>query len=389
MASLHSTTASRCTSAAAAQRPSSSCLRRPCGVVVVAAGRRFAAAPAAADGCARRSRAEKERARGRFVAAAASPGDDLGTIDPMTGEVIEARSAKNPVAGLSVDVNGARWAYRRSELSPGVQANPVQVLCVHGLGSSSYAWRNVLALLGAEGYDAVAPDLPGHGDSPLAGGGQQLSPEGYVAALDAFVDASGLKRPLALVVQGYATAQYALLWALEREQDVERLIVLNTPLSVKSKLRPELAAFKPALPFLPKPSSFDAGSFAATGSPYAMARDDWEAYGRADPFKAVAGTMESMGDFGALLRRVDEGFITWRTPSVILHGSDDPFLPLGGVFEFLDSKRTCMRAATVGAKLGHMPQEDYAEVVCGEVIVPFLRDTWVPNKAVSPNAKRR
>lgn len=309
-------------------------------------------------------------------------------IDPMTGEVIEARSAKNPVAGLTADVKGARWAYRRSEVSPGVQPNPLQVLCVHGLGSSSYSWRNVLALLGAEGFDAIAPDLPGHGASDPAPRPEDLTPEGYVAALDAFVDAAGVKRPLALVVQGYVTAQYALLWALEREQDVERLIVLNTPLSTKAKLRPELAAFRPALPFLPKPSTFDAGSFAATGSPYAMAREDWEAYGRSEPFAAVSGTMSAMGDFSALLKRVDEGFVAWRRPSVVLHGSDDPFLPLGGVFEFLDSKRTCMQAATVGAKLGHMPQEDYAEVVVEEVLAPFLRGTWSPKKAATPNAKR-
>lgn len=346
-----------------------------------AGGRRAAAAAQTTTTCRRTTLLDTRR---RAAAAA-----DEGTIDPMTGEVIEARSAKNPVAGLSADVNGARWAYRRSEVSPGTTPNPLQVLCVHGLGSSSFSYRNVLALLGAEGFDAVAPDLPGHGSSDPAGSSQALSPEAYVRALDAFVDAVGVKRPLALVVQGYVTAQYALLWALEREQDVERLVVLNTPLSVKSKLRPELAAFKPALPFLPKPSSFDAAAFAATGSPYAMAREDWQAYGRSEPFAAVAGTMDAMGDFAALLKRVDEGFTTWRTPSVVLHGSDDPFLPLGGVFEFLDSKRTCMQAATVGAKLGHMPQEDYPEVVCGEVIVPFLKGEWVPNKPATPNAKRR
>jgi pimeloyl-ACP methyl ester carboxylesterase len=350
-----------------------------------------AAAPAAAPPaappqllCRRRGLALSRR---RPNATAATATDEEGVIDPMTGEVIETSSAKNPVAGLTCDVDGVRWAYRRSEASASSSSsNPSpQVLCVHGLGSSSYSFRNVLALLGAEGFDAVAPDFPGHGDSQ---GARDYSPQGYVKALDAFVTAAGMRRPLCLVVQGYVTAQYALLWALEHEQDVEGLVILNTPLSTKAKLRPELAAFKPALPFLPKPSSFDAGTFAATGSPYAMAREDWEAYGRADPFAAVAATMEGMGDFGALLKRVDDGFVSWRQPSVLLFGADDPFLPLADVFTFLDSKRTCMQVATVGVKLGHMPQEDYADVVAAEVLVPFLRGTWTPNKPATPNAKQ-
>jgi len=352
----------------------------------VVAGGATCASSVAAAAAAPAGRRAASRSAVVARAAAAQAGDD-GVIDPMTGEVIEARSAKNPVAGLTVDVDGTRWAYRRSEVSPGADPKKPQVLCVHGLGSSSYAYRNVLAQLGAEGYDAVAPDLPGHGDSAAASPAG-CTPEAYVRALDAFVRAAGLGRPLALVVQGYVTAQYALLWAQQHEQDVERLVILNTPLAVKSKLRPELAAFKPALPFLPKPKAFDAGTFAATGSPYAMAREDWEAYGRAEPFAAISATMERMGDFGALLKKVDEGFVTWRRPTVLLHGGDDPFLPLGAVFDFLENKRTCMQVATVGVKLGHAPQEDYPEVVTGEVLVPFLEGTWKANKAASPNAKR-
>jgi pimeloyl-ACP methyl ester carboxylesterase len=40
------------------------------------------------------------------------------------------------------------------------------------------------------------------------------------------------------------------MYALEHPDLIERLMVLNTPLSKKSKLRPELAAYKSPLPFL-------------------------------------------------------------------------------------------------------------------------------------------
>ncbi len=66
----------------------------------------------------------------------------------------------------SVSVKGIKWAYRRSEVTADKASSdkPV-VLLVHGLGSSSFSYRNTLGLLGADGYDAIAFDWPGHGDS--------------------------------------------------------------------------------------------------------------------------------------------------------------------------------------------------------------------------------
>lgn len=126
-------------------------------------------------------------------------------------------------------------------------------------------------------------------------------------------------------------------------------------------------------------------------------------------------------DWPALLRRVDEGFCTWRQPSLLLFGTSgacswrpgccpgqrlaapaaavwhlggapcllpvagssfaaglpshlpshlpnkqalavlsaaaDQFIELKSVFEWLESKRTCMKlASAVEAKLGHSPQ---------------------------------
>ncbi len=44
--------------------------------------------------------------------------------------------------------------------------------------------------------------------------------------------------------------QYGLLYALEHPDQISRLLVLNTPLAVNAKLRPELAAYKAPLPFM-------------------------------------------------------------------------------------------------------------------------------------------
>lgn len=65
--------------------------------------------------------------------------------------------------------------------------------------------RRTLAMLGDAGYEAYAPDWPGHGSSskPSSSGGVfNYSQAAYLAALEAFVAAVGLdKQPYALVVQ--------------------------------------------------------------------------------------------------------------------------------------------------------------------------------------------
>jgi hypothetical protein len=59
-----------------------------------------------------------------------------------------------------------------------------------------------MALLGGDGFTAYAPDWVGHGDTekPQSGAFGYTEQE-YIDALDAFVEASGIKKPFALVVQ--------------------------------------------------------------------------------------------------------------------------------------------------------------------------------------------
>ena len=61
-------------------------------------------------------------------------------------------------------------------------------------------FRNTLGLLGGEGYDAIAPDWIGHGDSSMPEAGFDCSEGAYLRAIGQFVEAVGIKQPLALVV---------------------------------------------------------------------------------------------------------------------------------------------------------------------------------------------
>ncbi|PSC72647.1 hydrolase or acyltransferase of alpha beta superfamily [Micractinium conductrix] len=300
----------------------------------------------------------------------------------MTGEVI-AGTAMAPEAPDRLEAGGLTWAYRREAPNPELH-NPAMlpVLCLHGIGSTSYIYRNTLRMLGESGHEAVAVDWPGHGGSSKPTDGSfDYSEEAYVSALQQFVAALGWdERPFVLMVHGYVLGQYGMLYALENTDSIKKLIILNTPVGLKTPLRPELAAYKNPIAFLrpKKDAKFAADLFNAAGGPYAMAYRDAQAF--AAPYEedaaasaAVHSTMEKL-DWQGLLQRVDRGYESWRRPSLVLFGTSDQFIPFMSMLDWLETKRTCMKVANgYEAKLGHAPQEDYAEAI-HKPILKFIED---------------
>src|SRR5205085_3378647 len=94
------------------------------------------------------------------------------------------------------------------------------VLLVHGYPESSWMWRHVLAALAAAGRRAIAPDLPGYGDSEPPDG--PATWEQHVAALERFRGALGLER-VALVVHDWG-GLIGLRWACEHPDAVSALV---------------------------------------------------------------------------------------------------------------------------------------------------------------------
>lgn len=131
--------------------------------------------------------------------------------------------------------------------------------------------------------------------------------------------------------QGFVLGQYGLLYALQKEDRIERLAILNTPLATNTKLRPELAAYKAPLAFMrPGNKPFDAAAYNSAGSAYMMEASDGAVY--AKPYRespaasaAIASTMEQL-DWPKLLKKVDEGYRAWRRPSIVLFGNNDTML---------------------------------------------------------------
>lgn len=93
-------------------------------------------------------------------------------------------------------------------------------------------------------------------------------------------------------------------------------------------------------------------TFNMAGSPYAMREADALGYGRpyeagsagaAAASRAVYETMARLDSFPALVSRVDDAYRTWRRPSLLLFGANDPFVDTRVALEFLETKVCVLR----------------------------------------------
>ncbi len=94
------------------------------------------------------------------------------------------------------------------------------VLLVHGYPESSYMWRHVLPALGEAGLRALAPDLPGYGDSEPEPPGTW---ERHIEALDRFAGEL-VSAPVVLVTHDWGVP-IGLRWACDTPGAARALVI--------------------------------------------------------------------------------------------------------------------------------------------------------------------
>ena len=116
---------------------------------------------------------------------------------------------------MSSSAHAAGLAYRTAGPSDGPP-----VLLVHGYPESAYMWRAVIEPLGEAGWRALAPDLPGYGDSEPSPPGTW---ERHIEALDRFASELELG-PVALVTHDWGVP-IGLRWACDDPSRVSALVI--------------------------------------------------------------------------------------------------------------------------------------------------------------------
>jgi len=116
---------------------------------------------------------------------------------------------------MTSSARAAGLAYRAAGPSDGPP-----VLLVHGYPESAYMWRAVIEPLGEAGWRALAPDLPGYGDSEPDPPGTW---ERHIEALDRFAGELGLG-PVALVTHDWGVP-IGLRWACDHPSRVGALVI--------------------------------------------------------------------------------------------------------------------------------------------------------------------
>lgn len=157
----------------------------------------------------------------------------------------DGRDWSNHAASRFVSAGGLRWHVQVSGKGP-------VLLLLHGTGAATHSWRDLLPCL-ADTFTVVAPDLPGHGFSPVASA-RQLSLSMMSRSVAALL--SDLALSPDVIVGHSAGAAIAVTMVQDAAIRPERLIALNGALlpfpGIAARLFPAMAQLLFINPLVPR-----------------------------------------------------------------------------------------------------------------------------------------
>jgi pimeloyl-ACP methyl ester carboxylesterase len=276
----------------------------------------------------------------------------------------------------TIEVNGLTWFYR--EMNPLGDEQRLPVLMLHGIVAQSYSWRGVMPTLAEQGFRTIAPDWIGHGFSERPDKRDfPYTPEAFVNALAAFVDALGLEK-FHVVAQGFLGTG-GIQYALQNPDRVDRLVIVNAPISPEAKLPWKMRQF--GIPLAGDMITQDPLLVDRTlegGGPYQVDDDDLDVYRRpflqtSDVGRALMTTVRRL-NLPTVTQEIQAGLEKWDHPTLLLWGISDPWLPV-------ELAETCVKSLSSGElqtleEVGHYAQEDWAEKVT-TAVSSFLRQMVV------------
>jgi haloalkane dehalogenase len=247
-----------------------------------------------------------------------------------------------------------------------IEAPKGTVLCLHGYPESSYMWRHLLETVADAGWQAVAPDLPGYGDSPYAGSGTW---QAHVDAVDVFHREQELGE-VVLVVHDWG-GLIGLRWACEHPELIRAMVISNTGFFPDGKWHGMAQALRTPGQGEELVDGLDRGGFGSMLRTVSPSLDDrsideyFKAYGSPERRRGQLELYRS-GEFSEL---EDYDLAAVGAPALILWGEDDPFAPLAGAHRFASELPDAELVVVGGAK--HFVFEDDPGA-CSAAVATFL-----------------
>jgi pimeloyl-ACP methyl ester carboxylesterase len=271
----------------------------------------------------------------------------------------------------TLKVGNLEWFYR--ETSP-ENTDKLPIVLLHGLVSQSYSWRRLMQELVAQNYRTIAPDWIGSGFSSKPDKRNfAYTPDAFITELSQLIEALEVNR-FHLVVQGFL-GSVGLQYALRHPDKIERLMILNTPVSTEAKLPGKVQQM--GLPFIGDMMAQDPLLVDRTlegGSRYVIEDRDLDVYRR--PFlqasasgRALIATIKNL-QLKQAMNEIVSGFKTWDHPTQIIWGAADPWLTIEQAQAFA-SLIQGSELVTL-EKAGHYPQEHWPQEI-SEAMLLFLR----------------
>lgn len=273
-----------------------------------------------------------------------------------------------------IKVGKLEWFYRQTK----VESNRPTVLFLHGLPAHSYTWRSLMPLLADQGLSSIAPDWIGSGFSAKPDRRDfAYTPEAFLTALKDLINALKLEK-LYLVVQGFL-ASVGVQYALSHPEQIESLIILNTPLTADAKLPWQMKQM--SLPLVGDMMTQDPLLVDRTlekGSGFVIADKDLDVLRK--PFlqssavgRALMTTLKQL-QLDKVMPEITKGLNTWSQPTLIIWGKEDPWLNIAAAQQLANASSNIEIVELPEAK--HYPQEHWSTEIATEITQFFRRQVF-------------
>ncbi|WP_373478998.1 alpha/beta fold hydrolase [Geminocystis sp.] len=270
-----------------------------------------------------------------------------------------------------IKIGSLEWYYR--EILPIKDNNKTPVILLHGLLSQSFCWLEIMPILGEYGYHGIAPDWLGWG---LSGKPEQkdfdYTPSSYLKAFTEFIEGLKLEK-ISLIVQGFL-ATIGIQYALQYPEKIDKLIILNTPISSSAKLPWQIAQC--GVPFLGDMVTQDPLIVDRTlekGSGFVISDQNLAFYRKPIVTSSLAGRtlvkVVKKLNLKQVVTDIETGLKQWEKPCLIIWGKDDPWLEFAPIEELVNSNKKLKLITIEEAK--HYPQEHFSKEI-SPMIVNFL-----------------